>query len=206
MRYKIIAFDLQGTLTKSSFSDEFWMKTLLKLYAKNKKISFIQAKKILGEKFKNYGKYDYRYYSLRFWLNELKLKLNFEEVCRLIKNKPCFYKDFLKLIKESSKEAKLIIISSTSKDFIYYELKNNKKFFKNIYSSLDDFNIAGKPPKVYLKISKALKVFPKDIIYIGNDFEMDIKNARKAGFDVFFWDNNRPRKLLINELRRILGS
>ena len=62
MKYKVISFDMQGTLTDSSFSDEFWMETLPSLYSKSKNVSLKEAKKILKEKFKDYGVYDYRWF------------------------------------------------------------------------------------------------------------------------------------------------
>ena len=206
MKYDIIAFDLQGTLSDSAFSDEFWMETLPLLYSKHNKLSLAQSKEELKKKFKEYGKYDYRYYSVDYWLKELNLELSFTELCKIIKSKPQFYNDSIELIKELNKKAALMIISSTTKEFIKTELGKNKKYFKYIFSSIDDFNIAGKPKELYLKITQILNVSPEKIIYIGNDLEMDINNAKTAGYDTFFFDNNRSRKENIGELKRTLNQ
>lgn len=205
MKYSIIAFDLQGTLTDSSFSNAFWMKTLPRLYASEKNLSFNQAKEELKGKFKEFGKYDYRYYSVNYWLKEMNPELKFAKLCKLIKPKPNFYNDSLELIKELSETATLMIISSTTKDFIKTELGKNKKYFKYIFSSIEDFNTAGKPKELYAKIAKTLNISPAKIIYIGNDIEMDIKNAKEAGYDTFFFDAKQPRKEIINKLKELLN-
>jgi len=204
MKYDVIAFDLQGTLSDSSFSDKFWMKVLPELYAQNKNIPLTKAREELKKKFKEYGKYDYRYYSMDYWLKELNLKLKFKDICKLIKSKPYFYRDSLKLIKKLGKKNILIVISSTTKEFINAELGKNKKCFKYIFSSIDDFDIAGKPKELYLKIAKILKTNPHKIIYIGNDTEMDIRNARLAGYNTFFFDNDKARKENMSKLSEII--
>jgi len=204
MKYTIIAFDLQGTLSDSAFSDEFWMETLPLLYSKHNKLSLAQAKEELKAKFKEYGKYDYRYYSVDYWLKELNLELKFNEICKLIKSKPHFYEDSLELIKEFNKEATLMILSSTTTDFIKTELGKNKRYFKHIFSSIDYFNIPGKPKELYLKIAQNLNISPTKIIYIGNDPEMDITNAKAGGYDTYFFDNNRSREENIRELKKRL--
>ena len=137
MKYTIIAFDLQGTLSDSAFSDEFWMETLPLLYSKHNKLSLAQAKEELKAKFKEYGKYDYRYYSVDYWLKELNLELKFNEICKLIKSKPHFYEDSLELIKEFNKEATLMILSSTTTDFIKTELGKNKRYFNRFRNSFN---------------------------------------------------------------------
>ncbi|MFH1585949.1 MAG: HAD family hydrolase [archaeon] len=204
MKYDIVAFDLQGTLSDSAFSDEFWMETLPHLYSKYNKISLVEAKEELKKRFKEYGKYDYRYYSVDYWLKELKLTLSFKDLCKLIKHKPHFYEDSIKLIKELSKEIPLVIISSTTKEFIEIELGRNNKYFKKVFSSIDDFNMAGKPKELYTKIAQILNVEPNKIIYIGNDSEMDIKNAKEGGFKTFFFDNDHSREENINRLKTLI--
>jgi len=200
---KIIAFDLQGTLSDSRFSDEFWMKLLPKLYSKSKGISLEESHNELSVFFKKVGKYDKRYYSEGFWLKSLELDIDFEKLAGMLKNKPRFYADSTKLLK-SLKNKKIILISSTTKNFISVELKDNKKYFSNIYSSIDDFNIAGKPPKIYEMICKKLAVLPEEMLYVGNDKEMDIDNAKAAGLQTFYFDKNVARKKLISKLKKAL--
>lgn len=204
MNYKVISFDMQGTITDLSFADEFWFETLPLLYSQSKKVSLEEAKQILKEKFKEYGAYDFRYYSVNYWLKELSLDLNFKDIKKLIKTKPHFYEDSLELIKELSEKVKLIIISSTTRDFINTELGEYKKYFDKTYSSIDDFNIAGKPQELYEKIAEILNIKLSEIIHIGDSKEMDIENSKKAGLNTFFFDKTKPRNELIQELGKII--
>jgi HAD superfamily hydrolase (TIGR01549 family) len=202
MNYKIIAFDLQGTLSNSSFSDEFWFDTLPKLYSESKKIPIEDAKVQLKTLFKEYGKYDFRYYSVDYWMKELKLSLKFEDIKKLIITKPHFFRATIDLLEELSKKYTLIIISSTTKEFIKTELGKNKKYFKQVYSSIDDFNTAGKPKEIYLKIAQINNVSPGEILYIGDDPEMDVKNAGEAGYNTFFFNKKEDRSKIIDELKQ----
>ncbi|MGV8086148.1 MAG: HAD family hydrolase [Candidatus Woesearchaeota archaeon] len=201
---KIISFDLQGTLSDASFSDEFWLETLPQLYAISHNITLIESKQILKEKFRAWGKYDYRYYSTNYWVSELK-QGSFSNVQKNMINKPVFFSDSIELLNTLiGKE--LIIISSTTRDFIDVELGEYKRFFSKVYSSIDDFGIFGKPAELYIQIAKELKVQPNEIMHVGDCKEMDIINATKAGLHTFFFDNNRSRADLIAELKKVLKN
>lgn len=204
MKYKVISFDLQGTLSDDAFSDEFWLKLLPVLYSESKKVSIEDAKEALKIKFKEYGKYDYRYYSVQYWVKELNLKLKFNDIRRRINSKPFLFADTLEIIEKLYGKVKLIIISSTTNEFIEAELGDKRKYFDHIYSSLDSFGIAGKPKELYLKIAEILSVKPSDIIHIGNSEESDIRNAKKAGLHTFFFDEKEPREKLTARLRQII--
>lgn len=195
---------MQGVLTDSAFSDEFWLETLPLLYAKSKKTDLERAKKILRRKFDEYGKYDYRYYSVNHWIKELNLKIGFDDIKKLIKNKPLFYKDIQKLLQNILGKFRIILISTTTYDFIESEIGENKKYFNKIYSTLDDFNIAGKTKDVYEKIARENKVLPLEILHVGDNKEMDVKNAKKAGFKTLFFDDTKPREENIKNLKTIL--
>jgi len=206
MKFDIISFDLQGTLSDAAFSDEFWLETLPKLNAKYKRISLKKSKELLKNEFKKYGKYDSRYYSVKYWMKELEQNLSFEDLQKKMRNKPVFFDDTLGLIKTLQKKAKLIIISSTTRDFIDVELGEHKTYFDEVYSSLDDFNIAGKPKEIYLKIANIMKTNPARILHIGDNYEMDIENANEAGFKTFYFDRSKPRTRLIEDLKKRIND
>ncbi|MDP2672572.1 MAG: HAD family hydrolase [Nanoarchaeota archaeon] len=204
MQYKVISFDLQGTLSDHLFSDEFWIEILPKFYSEKNNISLEQAKKDLHKQFKEIGRYDFRYYSVKYWLKKINMIISFKKIIKLTKNKPLFFDDVTELVKDLSKKVNLVISSSTTKDFINVELGVNKKYFKKVFSSLDDFNIPGKPKEFYLKLAKKLGVKPEEILHVGDDEEMDIKNARLAGLNTFYFDRKLPREELINRLNKFL--
>ncbi len=210
---KIISFDLQGTLSDSSYSDEFWQELLPLMYSESKVISKEEAKKELQTKFASFGKYDSRYYSVKYWLDELNInstgkKYNFNYIQRKLKHKPKVFQDMLELIKKLkniNNRVKIIIITSTTKEFINIELGKHKKLFYKIYSSLDNFNIPGKTPKLYAQIANELQVMPSEILHVGDDYLMDIENAKKAGLKIQFIDSSKLRNeaviAIVNKLK-----
>lgn len=204
MKFEVVSFDLQGTLSDSAFSDEFWLETLPLLYSKKKGISLEAAKQTLNQKFKDWGKYDYRYYSLKYWLDELDLTIAFADVIKQMKNKPLFFEEMKALLSELYGKTKLIIISSTTREFIDLELGDNKRYFDNVYSSLDDFSIPGKPVNLYKQISLILNVNPSNMIHIGDSKDMDIDNAKDAGFETFFFDKTQPKEKVIEHIKQVL--
>lgn len=192
MPYKIISFDLQGTLTDAAFSDEFWLEYLPRTYSQKHRLTVEEGKKQLGALFHQYGKYDYRYYSVKYWLQELKITESFSEIVRDFKHQPYFYPEMAKLVQELSSKIPLIIISTTTYDFIDIELVSERKYFQHIYSTLDDLHLAGKSSEVFLAIAQSLQVTPSEILHIGNNKEMDISNAQKAGVQVYWFDETTP--------------
>ena len=64
---KYISLDLQGTLSNSKFSDNFWLEIIPQKYAEKFNLSVDDAKQILKQKFKEYGVYNILYYDDKYW-------------------------------------------------------------------------------------------------------------------------------------------
>lgn len=204
--FQAISFDLQGTLSNSAFSDEFWMSLLPDLYAAHHNLSTDEAKAALKEKFAQLGKYDYRYYCARYWLKKLCPDKELKDLVPRLKNKPELYPDTLEFVAELRKRFPIIIVSTTTHDFIRLELAETAATFNHVFSSLDDFGIAGKTALVYEKAANCLNVSPKDILHIGDCQEMDIKNATAAGCTTFFFDKSRKREECIASLKAVVAN
>ncbi|MFH1174582.1 MAG: HAD family hydrolase [archaeon] len=200
---KVISFDLQGTLSDSAFSDEFWQETLPILYAVVHGMTCEEAKDVLKKQFAEWGVYDYRYYSLNYWLSALQQE-SLSGIEKRMKHTPLFFPDSIALLKELQGKTTVIVTSSTEKEFINRELGENRKYFSAVYSSIDDFGIAGKPVELYLKIARMLHVQPGEMLHIGDSEEMDIDNAKKAGLQTFFFDKNLPRAEVMVSLKKRL--
>lgn len=202
MKTKIISFDLQGTISKSDFSDEFWIELLPQLYAEQQRITIDKAKVELSNRFKEYGKYDYRYYSPEYWISELQLPDTVSDLFNLLTVKPEVFPQTIEVIKDLSKQFQLIIISSTTHDFIEHELGVFKEYFSYIFSSLEDFGIAGKPYELYLKVAEKLEVKPEEILHIGDNLEMDVDNAVNAGLKAILFRSEYTKENLIERIEK----
>lgn len=190
---KYISLDLQGTLSDSKFSDYFWLELLPQKYSEKNNINLEEAKKILKHKFKEYGKYNILYYDDKHWSKLLefdtKQELDKFKIRPNINEKMYDYISKINLPK--------LIISTTTNLFINYELGEKVKDFEKIYSCVDYFNNGGKTKEIYEKIAKELNVKPEEILHIGDNLEMDVENAKKAGVNSILYSDDLE-KLLYN--------
>lgn len=183
---KYISLDLQGTLSNSKFSDNFWLEIIPQKYAEKFKITIEEAKQVLKQKFKEYGVYNILYYNDEYWSEFL--SFNTLEELNKSKIKPEINKELYTYINKINLPK--IIISTTTDLFINYELKEKVKDFEKIYSCVDYFKIGGKTKKVYQKVAKELNVNPEEILHIGDNYLMDVENAKKAGVNALLYDDN----------------
>lgn len=205
MKYKLICFDLQGTLSNAEFSDYFWFETLPALHQKSKNIKTIEeSKRILKNLFSGYGKYDPRYYSVQYWIGELGIQITEEPLIESIQKESQFYTDTEVLVHRLIQESAVILLSTTTRSFLTKELGGREHLFTKTYSALDDFETAGKTKELYQKIARMHGVRPEEAINIGDNKEMDIVNAQAAGWGTFFFDKTVDRALLIEQLKKIL--
>lgn len=204
---RVISFDLQGTLSASAFSDEFWLELLPVLYAEHHKLGLNEAKASLKEHFSKVGKYHLSYYCARTWLNELAPGLTLVDLLPRLKNQALLYDDSLALVKELAGEGKrpLIMLSTTTHDFIDLELGVARSYFREVYSTLDDFGIAGKTPDTFREAARRLGVSTNQILHVGDCAEMDIKNGNEAGCRTFFFDKKEPRRAVLERLAVAIG-
>lgn len=193
---KLISFDLQGTLSSAKFSDDFWLEILPRKYATFHNTSIESAKKELREEFKKFGKYDFRYYDNRYWEKVLKFDTK-QEFKKLESPKLCL--ELLDFIK--SLPLPHIIFSTTTYDFIYYELGEFSNLFDTIISTLDDYHIAGKSEEAYRILAKNFNLLPKEILHIGDNKIMDIDNAQKVGLQTIYFDSLKSIADLIEQIR-----
>ncbi len=193
---KILSVDLQGTLSSSNFSDYFWLELLPKKYSEKFNLSLEESKEILKVKFKEYGVYNIKYYDDNYWSKYL--NFNTLEELKKLPIQPNLNKRLYELI--SSINLPKIIISTTTELFIKYELKENIKDFKKIYSCVDYFNAGGKTSNIFQKICKELNVQPSEVLHIGDSKTMDVENAIEAGVNAILYDGN------IDDLKNEINS
>lgn len=189
---KLISFDLQGTLSASRFSDEFWLELLPALHADRHNMTLEQSRDQLENEFRSKGRYDAVFYDHRLRLNNLLAEWDFLTLVNRLKNKPVLYRKMIHTAKNIPPHIPCILLSATTRDFIDHELGFEKQYFYKIISSIDDYATAGKPPSLYRKISREMGILPEHCLHIGDCMEMDIINARSAGWQTFHIDKMIP--------------
>ncbi len=144
------------------------------------------AKRSLGDMFKAMGKYDLRYYDDAYWGAELGFST--ADIITHIVPQPRVEKLLIEYIAGLS--LPVVLLSTTTNRFIDYELGLNKQYFNKIYSCVDDFSTGGKTADVFGAIAREWGVKPNEIVHIGDNQEMDIDNALKAGVRAILYTGN----------------
>lgn len=195
MQYKVISFDLQGTISDAAFSDEFWLELLPQLHSEHHNLPIETSKQILKTEFKNFGRYHLNYYSFDYWLKTLNVNLDWNDLLKRVKRSPVHFPEIRELIIKLKDRYPLLLFSATSRQFIDHELGDLREAFTWIFSALDDLKCAGKPPEAFLYIASVIKVAPQEILHIGDDTLMDIENANAAGWHSFHLTLNNRKEL-----------
>lgn len=195
---KCISFDLQGTITESDYCDSFWIQILPNKYAQKYNISFDEAKKEIERHYEKDKIYDIKYYDDSYWSKVLNIDVLDE--LKKINKKPKVNNKFMSFIK--SIVIKKIIISTTTNLFIDAELGKEKNNFDKIYSCVDYFNIGGKRPKVFINIAKELNIKTSEMLHIGDNYIMDVTNAKEVGVNTIHFTGNTEET--ISEIKKFM--
>jgi len=192
---KIISFDLDGTLVKSSYADKVWLEGLPKLYSKEKNISLDKAKEYIFNLYDKVGKNNKEWYDIEWWFEKFNLKKPWKDLLYNYKNHIDLYPEVVKILENIKEKFDLIIISNAKKEFIDIQLKetNIKPFFKFVFSSLSDFDLVKKTPDVYNQILNILNIKSSEIMHIGDNFEFDYISPIKIGINSVYLDRTKKQ-------------
>jgi putative hydrolase of the HAD superfamily len=194
---KLISFDLDGTLTDSSFVDSVWLKGIPKLYSIKNKVTFDFAKKAVKEEYDKVGEMKLQWYDINYWIKYFDIDTNWKDLFFSYKNEIRTYPDVNKILEELTKKGKrLIIISNASTEFLEFQLANIKigGYFEAIFSATSDFGLTKKTADLYQKVCNKLKIFPNEMIHIGDDRKFDFDVPRKLGVLAFHLDRSGTQK------------
>lgn len=197
---KYVSWDLQGTLSAAAFSDAFWLELLPAAYTVKYGCDGVSAKAQLWEQFKAMGKYDLRYYDDAYWASQL--GFNTLDVLRHANVQPSLDSVLLSYIANLTTPS--VILSTTTNLFIDYELGDKKELFVRTYSCVDDLQTGGKTEEIYREVARQIGVEPHEILHIGDNQEMDIMNAERAGVRTLYYTGDTPA--LIAAMENILVS
>ncbi len=190
---KVISFDLDGTLVKSTYPDSVWLEGVPRIYAKEKGMTINQAKEHLFKEYELVSEHRKEWYDINWWFEKFKLKESWQDLLERYKDKIELFFDSLDVIKSLHNEYELIITSNAKKEFIDIQLKQTglDKYFKCVFSSLSDFDQVKKYPEVYQKICNIVGIKNNEMIHVGDKKEFDYLCPKKIGITSFYLDRKR---------------
>jgi len=185
---KIISFDLDGTLMKSTFADLVWLEGLPKIYASEKGLDLEESKRYIKKEYDKIGDNRVEWYDISYWFNRFNLKSNWRELLDKSRYAVEKYPEVSDVLKKLYKKYDLIVTSNARREFIEIELEETKlkKYFTHVFSSTTDFNRVKKLAEFYLMICDKLNIKPDEIIHIGDHEEFDYQIPRKIGITSFY--------------------
>jgi len=191
---KIISFDLDGTLVKSTYADKVWLEGLPTLYSKEKNIPLQQAKERIYTLYKEVGEDKKEWYDIDWWFKKFDLKGSWQNLLINYREKIELFPETIETLENLNKNFKLIILSNAKIEFIEIQLKETKliQFFEYVFSSLSDFDTVKKTPEVYKKILSKLKIKPEELVHVGDNREFDYRSPKKIGIKSIYL--NRDKK------------
>ena len=194
---KVVSFDLDGTLTKSSFANSIWLEEIPKVYAIKNKISINTAKRKVYQNYTKVGNEKLEWYDITFWLEKFKLDIEPTNLIYAHKEKIRLFNDVMPILNKLLKlKKRLIIISNAKREFVNLEISQTKigSFFEKIFSATSDFNLTKNDPKVYINVCKICKILPSQMMHIGDDYKFDFVTPITLGIKSLYLNREGKEK------------
>jgi putative hydrolase of the HAD superfamily len=203
MKTKIISFDVEGTLISHRFSEIVWEKAIPRLYSEKKGIDFDSAKSFVFNEYEKIGEDRIEWYDINYWFNRFGLT-NYKNLLKQHAHEIVIYPEVHQVLDELDKYYMLIINSNSAREFLELEISEIKSNFSHIFSAPSDFKQTKKSTLVYSEIYKFLKVKPKEMVHIGDNWAHDFIAPRKIGIVSFLLDRTKENQgeNIVHDLRQ----
>ncbi len=193
--FKIVSFDLDGTLVNRDFDDALWFREIPRAYAKKRGIPLKKAVRECLAAYNSVGNKRLKWYLLDYWLKrfglekEKKRLLNdFKREIRLFKEAPSVIRSFKR------RGLRVVIVSNTS--FLELKLKATglDELVDAAFSSTTHFRTVRKSKRVFQRVCKKLRAKPVGVVHVGDYRDFDFDQPRAAGATAFLLNRHGEHK------------
>jgi len=191
MPFRVISFDMEGTLIDHSFSTRIWENEIPRLYSIAKNLPLKQAKIEVINQYKEVGEGEPEWYDIKYWWNRLGLSGNHKSMLNENIQFCHLYTDAEEILKRFSSQYSLIICSNTIRDFLEIQLRCFKVSFARIISAPSDYYTLKSNPAFYHRVCRDLGIKSNELVHIGDNAESDYRAAIAAGVQAFHLDRSR---------------
>jgi HAD superfamily hydrolase (TIGR01549 family) len=185
-KFKIISFDVEGTLVTTDYSYAIWFEAIPEHYARKHNITIEQAKKTVISEYEKIGDQKIEWYDIKYWFDKFDLG-NYEPAMEQYHDRIRCYPEVTDILLSLSRRYELIATSGSPKEFLNHLLRDIKPYFRKVFSSVSDYKQI-KNNEFYLKICSNLDVTPGQILHIGDNWQFDVVAASEIGIQAFFLD------------------
>jgi len=202
---KIVSFDMNGTLTQDRFIELIWGEGVPGLYSLVKRIPLEEAKEYVFREYERVGEKRKEWYDIKYWFRFFGLGADWKGLLKSFEHEIKPFPEVPSVLKELSKDYKLIVTTNASEEFIDIELGATelKDYFDNIFSSTSDFGEVKKTPDVYLKVCQILDIKPEEMVHVGDHRLFDFITPQELGIRSFYLDRDEKEKgeFIVHDLR-----
>jgi 2-haloalkanoic acid dehalogenase type II len=190
---KLISFDLDGTLTTPEFVDAVWRVGVPKQYAAKRGVRLAEARELVANLYDCMGDDELNWYDLPFWVKQLKLDVNAEQLIAEYENLIALFPDVTETLSLLQQHYDLIIISNANRMFLDREVAVTgiEKYFKKIFSATSDFGRVKREEDIYRVVCERMNVTPDEIIHVGDHREFDFEAPQRIGIRSYFLDRTK---------------
>ena len=192
---KIISFDFDGTITKTTFADLFWLEGLPKLYSEKYNVDLEEAKNFLFREYDKIGKERLEWYDPDYWFNRFNINYSWKKLMEDYSYAIEIYPDVIPTLERLKNSYDLIIISNARREFIEIQMEklDIKRYFKRVFSTVSDFNMVKKEGEVYRKVCEQVGIDKSELIHVGDDYKFDFLAPRSIGIKAIYLDRKSGR-------------
>jgi putative hydrolase of the HAD superfamily len=189
---KIISFDMDGTLVDSEFTDWVWLHGIPRLYARQRGLSFDEAKSFVVKEYQKIGEGAIEWYDIKYWFELFQLDQAWKTLMEQYVDKIKVYQDVNDILERLRERHPLILTSNAGREFIEIEMEATGlgKYFGRIFSATSDFRLVKKTLDFYRRICEILEADPREIVHIGDHYEFDYLVPRSLGIEAFYLDRS----------------
>ncbi len=207
MKIRAISFDVDETLIDRSFMDAVWFEGVPELYMEKFKISFEEALERVKAEYDKIGAEKVEWADIKFWFRSLSLGEGWKELLEKYGSRVNVFPEVRGVLEDLQKGYKLIISSSTTREFLDVVLRETKlgKFFDRIFLSTSDYRKAKKDADFYRDVCRRMKIPPGQLVHVGDDWNFDFLVPRKVGVNALYLDRTRKKagKFIIRDLNEL---
>ena len=187
---KMISFDFDGTITKTTFADLFWLEGLPKLYSEKYNVDREEAKNFLFKEYDKIGKERLEWYDPDYWFNRFNINYSWKKLMEDYSYAIEIYPDVIPTLERLKNNYNFIIISNARKEFIEIQIEklDIERYFKRVFSTVSDFNMVKKEGEVYRKVCEEMGIDKSEIIHVGDDYKFDFLAPRSIGIKAIYLD------------------
>ena len=191
----MISFDFDGTITKTTFADLFWLEGLPKLYSEKYNVDLEEAKNFLFREYDKIGKERLEWYDPDYWFNRFNINYSWKKLMEDYSYAIEIYPDVIPTLERLKNSYDFIIISNARREFIEIQMEklNIKRYFKRVFSTVSDFNMVKKGGEVYRKVCEQMGIDKGELIHVGDDYKFDFLAPRSIGIKAIYLDRKSGR-------------